>query len=40
MHGDEAAAEEHIKRITSLPENVIVWLAHDATWEERWKACQ
>lgn len=40
MHGDEAAAKEHIKRIASLPDNVAVWIAHDANWEERWKACQ
>jgi len=40
MHQDEEAAKQHIKRIASLPDNVTVWIAHDADWQTKWKACQ
>jgi glyoxylase-like metal-dependent hydrolase (beta-lactamase superfamily II) len=35
MHQDEAKAKDHIRRITHLPVDVKIWLAHDLLWKEK-----
>jgi len=35
LHEDPEKAKDHIRRITHLPENVKVWLAHDPSWKEK-----
>lgn len=37
-HVDEEKAVDHIHRITQLPENVKVCLAHDPSWKESFKS--
>jgi len=35
VHADPEKAKDHIRRITQLPANVQVWLAHDPLWREK-----
>jgi glyoxylase-like metal-dependent hydrolase (beta-lactamase superfamily II) len=35
MHADVEKAKDHIRRITHLPENVQIWIAHDPLWKEK-----
>jgi len=35
MHQDEEMAKDHIRRITQLPPDIKIWLAHDPRWKEK-----
>ena len=35
MRQDEETAKDHIRRITHLPPDVKIWMAHDPRWKEK-----
>jgi hypothetical protein len=35
MHEDEEVAKDHVRRVTHLPPNVKIWLAHDPAWKDK-----